>query len=83
MPSKSWFVQIYTGGGKPKAPMVFTDPEKVWAFIDEFKKLGSHDTVAVIAHAVASGFPARVRRMASKAPIARRRAVSTTERMSA
>ena len=37
----------------------------------------------VIAHASASGFPASVRRMASKAPIARRRAVSTTERMSA
>jgi len=27
--------------------MVFTDPEKVCAFIDEFKKMGSHDTVAV------------------------------------
>ncbi len=30
-----------------------------------------------------SGVPARVRRMASRAPIARRRAVSMTERMSA
>jgi hypothetical protein len=47
MPSKSWFVQIYPAGGKAKAPMVFTDPEKVCAFVDEFKKMGSHDTVAV------------------------------------
>ena len=37
----------------------------------------------VIAHGTASGFPASVRRMASKAPIARRRPVSITERMSA
>jgi hypothetical protein len=47
MPRKSWFVQIYTAGGKPKAPMVFTDPEKVCAFIDELKKLGWADTVTV------------------------------------
>jgi hypothetical protein len=47
MPSKSWFVQIYTTEGKPKAPMVFTDPEKVCAFIDEFKKRGLADTVTV------------------------------------
>ena len=47
MPRKSWFVQIYPVGGKPKAPMVFTDPEKVCAFIDEFKKSDSHDTVTV------------------------------------
>jgi len=32
---------------------------------------------------VGSGVPARVRRMASRAPMARRRAVSITERMSA
>ena len=47
MPSKSWFVQIYTAGGKPKAPMVFSDPEKVCTFIHEFKKLGRADTVTV------------------------------------
>jgi len=47
MPSKSWFVQIYPAGGKPKAPMVFTDPEKVCAFINEFKKRGLADTVTV------------------------------------
>jgi hypothetical protein len=47
MPRKSWYVQIYPVGGKPRAPMVFTDPEKVCAFIDEFNKMGSHDTVAV------------------------------------
>jgi hypothetical protein len=47
MPRKSWFVQIYPVGGKPKAPMVFSDPEKLCAFIAEFKKMGSHDTVAV------------------------------------
>ena len=47
MPSKSWFVQIYPVGGKPKAPMVFSDPEKVCAFIDDFKKMGPNDTVAV------------------------------------
>jgi hypothetical protein len=34
-------------GGKPKAPMVFTDPEKVCACIDEFKKMGFPDTVTV------------------------------------
>jgi hypothetical protein len=47
MPRKSWFVQIYPVGGKPKAPLVFTDLERVCAFIVEFKKMGSHDTVAV------------------------------------
>ena len=47
MPSKSWFVQIYPAGGKPKAPMVFSDPEKVCAFIDELKKVGLADTVTV------------------------------------
>jgi hypothetical protein len=47
MPRKIWFVQIYTVGGKPNAPMVFTDPEKVCAFIDEFKKRGLADTVTV------------------------------------
>ena len=47
MPRKSWFVQFYTVGGKPKAPIVFTDPEEVCAFIDEFKKLGWADTVTV------------------------------------
>ena len=46
------------------------------------------DTFKVIAHppgygAVARGFPARVRRMASRAVMARRRAVSMTDRMSA
>jgi hypothetical protein len=39
--------------------------------------------IRVIAHGTASGIPASVRRMASKAPIARRRPVSITERMSA
>ena len=43
----------------------------------------SYDSTDVIAHGTASGFPASVRRMASKAPIARRRPVSITERMSA
>jgi hypothetical protein len=47
MPRKSWFVQIYPAGGKPKAPMVFTDPEKVCAFIDELNKRGLADTVTV------------------------------------
>ncbi len=47
MPSKSWFVQIYSAGGKPRAPMVFTDPEKVCAFVDELKKRGLADTVTV------------------------------------
>jgi hypothetical protein len=47
MPRKSLFVQFYTVGGKPRAPMVFTDPEEVCAFIDEFKKLGWADTVTV------------------------------------
>jgi hypothetical protein len=47
MPSKSWFVQIYPAGGKPKAPMVFTDPEKVCTFIEELKKRGLADTVTV------------------------------------
>jgi hypothetical protein len=47
MPGRSWFVQIYRVGGKPKTPMVFTDPEKLCAFIDEFKKMGSADTLTV------------------------------------
>jgi hypothetical protein len=47
MPSKSWFVQVYPTGGKAKAPMVFTDPEKVCAFVDEIKKRGLADTVTV------------------------------------
>jgi hypothetical protein len=47
MPSKSWFVQVYPAGGKPKAPMVFSDPEDVCAFIDELKKVGLADTVTV------------------------------------
>jgi hypothetical protein len=47
MPRKSWFVQIYPVGGKPKAPMVFTDPEKICAFIDEFRKVGSSGTLTV------------------------------------
>jgi len=46
-------------------------------------QLVSPDPETVIAHGSASGFPASVRRMASKAPIARRRPVSITERMSA
>ncbi len=47
MPRKSWFVQIYPVGGKPKTPMVFTDLDKVCAFIDEFRKMGSPGTVTV------------------------------------
>jgi hypothetical protein len=47
MPSKSWFVQVCPAGGKPKAPVVFTDPENVCAFINEFKKSNSPDTVTV------------------------------------
>ncbi len=47
MPSKSWFVQIYPVSGKPKTPMVFTDLDKLCAFIDEFRKMGSSGTVTV------------------------------------
>jgi hypothetical protein len=47
MPRKSWFVQIYPVGGKPKAPMVFTDFDKLCAFIDEFRKAGSYGAVTV------------------------------------
>ena len=47
MPRKSWFVKVYTAGCKQKAPIVFTDPEKVCALIDEFKKIGWADTVTV------------------------------------
>jgi hypothetical protein len=47
MPSKSWFVQIYPVGGKPEAPVVFTDVEEVCAFIDEFRKAGSSGAVTV------------------------------------
>jgi hypothetical protein len=47
MPRKSWFVQIYPVGGKPKTPMVFSDLDKVCAFIDEFRKMGSPGTVTV------------------------------------
>jgi hypothetical protein len=52
MPSKSWFVQIYTVGGKPKTPMVFTDLDKLCAFIDEFRKMGSPGTVTVYSTAI-------------------------------
>ena len=45
MSSKSWFVQIYSVGGKPKTPILFTDRGELCAFIDEFKKLGRTDTV--------------------------------------
>jgi hypothetical protein len=47
MPSKSWFVQIYRVGGKPETPMVFTDVDKLCAFIDEFRKAGSSGAVTV------------------------------------
>ena len=47
MPSKSWFVQSYPVGGKPKTPMVFTDLDKVCAFIDEFRKAGYSGAVTV------------------------------------
>ncbi|MGA3064848.1 MAG: hypothetical protein ABSD90_16820 [Methylocystis sp.] len=47
MPSKSWFLQIYPVGGKPKTPMVFTDREKLCAFIDEFRGAGSSGAVTV------------------------------------
>jgi hypothetical protein len=47
MSSKSWFVQVYQVGGKPKTPMVFTDLDKLCAFIDEFRKAGSSGAVTV------------------------------------
>jgi hypothetical protein len=47
MPSKSWFVEIRPFVGIRKAPMVFTDPAKVCAFVDEMKKRGLADTVTV------------------------------------
>jgi hypothetical protein len=47
MPSKRWFVQIYPVGDTPKTPMVFSDPEKVCAFIEEFRKAGSSGAVLV------------------------------------
>jgi hypothetical protein len=47
MPSKSWFLQIYPVGGKPKTAMVFIDRDKLCAFIDEFRKGGSSGAVTV------------------------------------
>jgi len=47
MPNRSWFVQVHPIGGKPKAPVVFTDLEKLFVFIDEFKRSGCPDTVTV------------------------------------
>ncbi len=47
MPSKSWFVQIYPVGGRPKTPMVFTDVDKLCAFINEFRKISAPGTVTV------------------------------------
>jgi hypothetical protein len=47
MPSKSWFLQIYLVGGKPKTPTVFTDRDKLCAFIDEFRGVGSSGAVTV------------------------------------
>jgi hypothetical protein len=47
MPSRSWFVQIYSVDGKPKASVVFTDCEQILAFIDEFKNMRSADTLTV------------------------------------
>jgi hypothetical protein len=54
MPSKSWFVQIYPVGGKPKAPMVFTDLDEVCAFIDKFRKSGSSGAVTVYSTEIAT-----------------------------
>jgi len=47
MPNSGWFVQVHPVGGKPKVPVVFSDFEKLFAFVDEFKKSGSSDTVRV------------------------------------
>ena len=47
MPSKSWFVQIYPVGGKPKTPVFFTDVGEACAFIDEFWGAGSSGAVTV------------------------------------
>jgi hypothetical protein len=47
MPSKSWFLQIYLVGSKPKTATVFTDRDKLFAFIDEFRGAGSSVAVTV------------------------------------
>jgi hypothetical protein len=47
MSSKSWFVQIYSVGGKPKTPIHFTDRGELCAFIDEFRGSGSSGAVTV------------------------------------
>ena len=45
MPERSQFLQICPVSGKPKIPMVCADFEKIFAFIDEFRKSGSSDIV--------------------------------------
>jgi hypothetical protein len=47
MPIKSWLVQVHLVGGKPKTPMVFTDLDKLCAFIHEFRKAGSSGALTV------------------------------------
>jgi hypothetical protein len=47
MPSKSWFLQIYSVGCKPKMPILFTDRDELCAFIDEFRGSGSSGAVTV------------------------------------
>ena len=47
MPSKSWFVQIYPVGGRPKTPILFTDRDELCAFINEFRKISAPGTVTV------------------------------------
>ena len=47
MPDRCCFVQVHPIGGKPRVPMVFTDLEDALSFLDEFKKSGFPDTIAV------------------------------------
>ncbi len=54
MPIKSWFLQIYPVGGTAKTPVVFTDLDKLCAFIDEFRKAGSSGAVTVYSMDVAT-----------------------------
>ncbi len=47
MPSGAWFAQVHPVGGKPRAPMVFADFDKLYAFIEDFRKSGSQDALKV------------------------------------
>ena len=54
-----------------------------WGIIKEFLEISGNCSPLHAQAAIGMGFPASVRRMASRARSERRRAVSTTERMSA